>query len=93
MADKNVVQEILDGADVRKVLNKPGLTEAQAYDASWLEDVHKAAANVFGADKKLWDLMAFAPDKYFRDDLQDALNAFSKWYQNFLRVKKEEANE
>lgn len=90
MADTNVVQEILDGADVRLVLNKPGLTEATAYDASWLEDVHKAAGNVFGADKKLWDLMAFAPDKYFHDELQDALNAYSAWYQKFLKVKKEE---
>lgn len=94
----NKIEEILDGVDVRKVLEKPGLSEAvqfdkTAYDNDWLESVHKEAAKVFGADSKLWDLMAFAPREYFRDELQDALNAYSVWYQKFIKIKKEKMEE
>ena len=85
----SVVDRILEGENVKHVLSA-SINEETAYDAQWLENVHKAAAETFGADKKLWDLMAFAPDKYYKDELQDALNAFSAWYQKFLKVKKEE---
>jgi hypothetical protein len=82
----NLVDKILNGENIRSVCSNSGLVE-KAYDEKWEQDTHNAAKNVFAACNKLWDLMAFAPDKYFHDDCQDALNAYSRWYQNFLKVK------
>ena len=86
---KYYVDEILEGNEVEKVLNKP-VQEGSVYDFNWEKSVWDAAKDVHAAAKKLWDLMAFAPDKYFHDECQDALNAFSKWYQDFLKVKEVE---
>ena len=90
--NKQAVSEILDGADVQQVLSKPGIVnEAQtAYDQAWEKRVWDAAKSVFGACNKLWDEMAFAPEKYYHKECQDALNAFSAWYQKFLKVKEVE---
>jgi len=91
MDNKQAVSAILDGADVKSVLDKPGvISEATAYDQAWEKKTWDAAKNVFSACNKLWDQMAFAPDKYYHDECQDALNAFSAWYQKFLKVKEVE---
>ena len=85
---KTAVDAILTGMEIKEAIS---LEETPiGYDAEWEEKVHKKAAELFGKQKELWDLMAFAPEKYNRDALQDALNAFSKWYQDFLAVKKGE---
>lgn len=83
MDSKIATDRILEGADI-----KSALSEESVYDEKWEKQVWDAAKNVFAADKKLWDLMSFAPEKYNGVALQDALNAFSKWYQDFLAVKK-----
>ena len=84
MDKKTLTDRILEGADI-----KTTLTEETAYDEAWEKKVWDASKDIFSADKKLWDLMAFAPDKYYTDELQDALNAFNSWYQKFLKVKGE----
>ena len=83
MDKKTLIDRILEGANI-----KTTLTEEMVYDEAWEKKVWDVSKDIFSADKKLWDLMAFAPEKYNRDALQDALNAFSKWYQDFLTVKK-----
>ena len=82
---ESYVDKILKGVPVKEALK----VEETAYDRDWEQSVWKAAKEVFAADKKLWDLMVFAPDQYKTDDLQDVLNAFSKWYQHFLKVKED----
>lgn len=82
MVKNTLIDKILEGADI-----KTTLTEEMAYDEAWEKKVWDVSKDIFSADKKLWDLVAFAPDKYNTDELQDALNAFNSWYQKFLKVK------
>ena len=89
MDEKRIVDKILSGVPVNEALGNeaPGNETSSVYDKKWEKDVWDAAKSLFGAEKKLWDLMAFAPDKYDPDTLQDALNAFNKWYHYFFSVK------
>ena len=89
MGIEKAVDKILDGVAIQEALNKPVVNEGTVYDEKWEQDVHKAAKDVFASCKKLWDLMVFAPEKYYHKECQDALNAYSAWYQKFVSMREE----